>query len=94
MIKLNLPILGHFITVFALAMLAVGCASRQVPAQFPMNAPASTEAPAAKPVVVTQALQSDPGSQTGQTAATENRGPQTQTAAPHGSGHEGHHGHR
>lgn len=49
----------------AAALLAVGlgtsCASREVPARFPENSPASVEAPAGEPAAVLRALEADPG---------------------------------
>ena len=80
--------------LFPVVALIGACASREVPPDYPKNAPASIDAQAAKPAMVTQSLQEDAASnhaEPGGNAHVDAHPPQN-TASP-ASGHEGHHGH-
>ena len=80
--------------LFAVVALIGACASRAVPPDYPKNAPASINAQAAKPAMVTQSLQDDTASNHAEPGgnAQVNAHPLQNAASP-ASEHEGHHDH-
>lgn len=75
---------------WCLALLAVGCASREVPAQFPHHSAASPQAKPAKVANVTRALKGDPPLPDEDTSGWSGLAPsKTQGHAGHGAHHHG-----
>lgn len=76
-------------SAIALAALWAGCTSREVPAQYPAEAPSSPAAAVAKPAALTHSLEGDPEGQQGDTGSA---GAEAQPGQPAPGVHEGHHG--
>lgn len=81
--------------LFAMLALIGACASRAAPPDYPKNAPASIDAQAAKPAMVTESLQQeDAASQHAEPGGNAHVDAHpSQSATSPASEHEGHHGH-
>ena len=76
----------------AVAITLAGCASREVPASYPSDSPASEKAQEAPKASLTRALDADPVEASSTPLSDAGDAAVAQEQAP-GAQHEGHHGH-